>query len=1183
MATQKVTITYTASPTFLATEHWKQFHAALLSQLPLRNLHWKSAIRPNIRTIQELNITFVSADTKQAEHTSQIPQTVLEKPLLSTYIVVCDDYETYKNTTKRQIKEWHSSVVQRKNLEWLIIYIVRPDAKTTANRMFQMKSSVLDKIKADFNTDRRDRCVELVWSYDSEFEDPTAWAELIGKVKEGILSAFDAALTQREEEVKRSEGQRQMPGWNFCTFFILKESLANSFEGMGLYEDALETYDELEALFYQVLREKNLSWFGTLITPAPNDDSLPLLSPNRKPYRDMILANTISVFDFRTYLFARQCILLGYLGRVVEIARKAIAFLNSFGRRLREVENTLPQYFIESWTYSSALSVVEQCDAWATGWEMDKTTAISFAAVKGELVELARHQLDIIGVSTGHLPAKPPFSVYIPKRLRMDHVQTDNTRRSRQISKTELLTALGDREAFYEIYKNTTSKALDLYASADRRKFALRMYADLAALDILRGKLNEALQTYTSLPAHYARHGWTSMESHMLSTALGIHQKAEKPRDREWIYIVLNFLKAYVQDFGKEIVMCEEDREAYVAKLVESLHDAVQNIDSDVMHPDHPAFSIYVADHHARTADDRDGALLNVIVFNGLPCSVPTDDITVHLSGRDNTQLAFSEKVTSLSPGKNVISLFSHSATPGMYAFHSSQITVAHLRLQWSHASKKSDDTWKGRRQPRLITIPRDLRALDIKLRPPKRIELGKTPCIIVAFSSGRNNVVEATIKLTGPSGIEFKHSDATLADEETVDLKTTKDAIILSDVKADKTVRITVPHTDASADIAVVFAVDYTTAVEANLARSLRLSRIVVTSPAVATNVEDFFRGTRLFTRFTLNARTHQHVRIKSTELRALAADDKLKITKSIPLSTTVTTVTPTQPARFVFQLDSIRGTELDQLQLHITYRVLREEVHSLIAAALDSVLSESPSLQSQRAAIFDALVSALEKNSSWVALYEATGEIIPPPGSLAGDGTIGEGLSRAVEVLSKGPTTPFFGEWNELITPVDVPQVHITAAARLRVLSKSSSHDIPERLSPLFAGQPISATLTVTTSFHWAPKEDADRRSYLMRYDIEEITHDWLVSGQKRGDFTATDGDTFSVPVTLIALHHGVLNLPKVAIRALPVAGSGESKMNSSMIPSCEVYQVHGAETVLVLPRGGRSTFVVRMGNDS
>lgn len=61
-------------------------------------------------------------------------------------------------------------------------------------------------------------------SWSSETDNPAVWAEFINKIKDGVLSAFDAAVAQREEEVKKSESQRQMPGWNFCTFFILKVS-----------------------------------------------------------------------------------------------------------------------------------------------------------------------------------------------------------------------------------------------------------------------------------------------------------------------------------------------------------------------------------------------------------------------------------------------------------------------------------------------------------------------------------------------------------------------------------------------------------------------------------------------------------------------------------------------------------------------------------------------------------------------------------------------------------------------------------------------------------------------------------------------------------------------------------------------------------------------------------------------
>lgn len=117
-----------------------------------------------------------------------------------------------------------------------------------------------------------------------------------------------------------------------------QESLAFLFEGMGLYEDALTQYDELENLFFQVSREKNMTWFGTFISLGSKDDSAPLLSLSKKAYRDLILANTITVFDLRVYMLARQCLILGMMGRVLDVCQKTGTFLSMFGKRLREAQ-----------------------------------------------------------------------------------------------------------------------------------------------------------------------------------------------------------------------------------------------------------------------------------------------------------------------------------------------------------------------------------------------------------------------------------------------------------------------------------------------------------------------------------------------------------------------------------------------------------------------------------------------------------------------------------------------------------------------------------------------------------------------------------------------------------------------------------------------------------------------------
>lgn len=90
MPNQNVLVTYAAPQSFQLSDNWKQVESALRSQLPLRNIHWKSASRPSIRTIQELDVDLVPLETIRGENTSQIPVTLLEKPLLNIYIVTCE-------------------------------------------------------------------------------------------------------------------------------------------------------------------------------------------------------------------------------------------------------------------------------------------------------------------------------------------------------------------------------------------------------------------------------------------------------------------------------------------------------------------------------------------------------------------------------------------------------------------------------------------------------------------------------------------------------------------------------------------------------------------------------------------------------------------------------------------------------------------------------------------------------------------------------------------------------------------------------------------------------------------------------------------------------------------------------------------------------------------------------------
>ncbi|TFY59462.1 hypothetical protein EVJ58_g5755 [Rhodofomes roseus] len=1142
MSNQGVLVTYSSSREFLATDHWKQVWAALLCQFPLRTLVWRGPGRSSqsTQTIQDLNVRIAPLESVKQEHTSQVPQTLLEKPLLNLYFVVCEDNETYKNTIKKQIRDWHTIISQRKYQEWLIVHIVRPEGRAAQQRMFQMKTSVLDKIKADFNLDKKDRCVQLVWA--SDFENPAAWAEFITKLKEGILAAFDSAFTQREAEMKRSEGQIQMPGWNFCTFFILKESLAISLEGINLFEDALEQYNELEAAFFKVVRDRNLSWFGSLIDPDPEDDSAPLLSTTRKPYRDLILGNTISIFDFRIYLLARQCILLSKLGRVAEICRRSEKFLTNFGRRLRELEDTLPEFFIESWIYSSALSVADTCDTWVSAVNLSKASQARYSALKGELMELAQQQLDIIGIRTGHLPSRPPFSIALSAPASRT---TQSQRKSQTISRQELLAAISDRDALFDLYVTITNRAIEYYASAGRRKFAIKLHGNLAALDVVRDRLSSAFDTYKNLPAHYAPHGWTSLESFMRMQALSIHTSTEQAKDADWAHIVVDFLKAYVEDMGAELLMDVDDHKAYVTGLIESLRHAAAELQADMLYPDHPALSVTMAESEARLAQDQDGALLEVTVRNQLPCNLPVDEIVAVLAGHEGAQLTFSARVSSIQPGSTRLTLFCPSSTPGMFALQSSQVKMSRVVFERKEAKLAAlSKTTRPKDLPALVRIPKDHHAVDVRLRPPKRIELGTPAYMTVSLQTGRNDISVATLRLVSPSGVQFHCQEAAIDEGgDNATLEAADDAIILRDVGKRQIVTVAVPHSDASSyhTLRVNVSIEYTTVTEPNLSRKLNIARFVATSLPITTNVEDFFRGTRLFSLFTLSTTSHQHVRIRSAELKPSRQDaDSVRVVSCQSQKPDIVTVTPAQSGQFLFQLDTVRGKARDPMKLHITYRMLREEVESFINAAVAEIVADDPSLLPHRELLIDRLVEALSKSVDWIELYGVTGELVVP-GNLSENSELASAFARLKEILGKPrPLNSSFDEWRDIIIPVDIPQMHILAAAQLRIFANPFSQQPSGQALPLFAGQPISAVVTVTTSFHWAPSEDAEMAQYLLRYDIQDMTGDWLVSGPKRGDFSAEDGSTFSSPVTLIALHHGELSLPKVMVNALPLPES-------------------------------------------
>lgn len=369
---------------------------------------------PSSETVESSSQPPGSTSGNRRRH--QIPG-LRRTPYLKVLLVRCDDNDSYKSSVRSEVREWiksntsptssskKSSNQERHDAcEWLIVHVVIPNTaaatqpRSTSTKLESSESKgssrwrtgstpLLEKFRSDFNGsgkgavdhvaqirigindvpyDLLPRVVPAVPTGYSETEQDAekAWAELVGKFKDLILSSFDQRVSQYEEDIKEKDSQRTLPGWNFCTFFILKEGLARGFENVGLVEDALVGYDELSVGLDSIVKaqsedvspahhggvllgytedlKKNL---GTLLAGAQGgeDDEEAvnlqskdteqdqydeiLISSTKKPYRDMILANKVSVFDFRCYIFSRQIALLLRLGNAQSTREELLAKL----------------------------------------------------------------------------------------------------------------------------------------------------------------------------------------------------------------------------------------------------------------------------------------------------------------------------------------------------------------------------------------------------------------------------------------------------------------------------------------------------------------------------------------------------------------------------------------------------------------------------------------------------------------------------------------------------------------------------------------------------------------------------------------------------------------------------------------------------------------------------------------
>ncbi|KAL7143291.1 hypothetical protein ABFS83_08G182000 [Erythranthe nasuta] len=370
---------------------WPIVKKGFEERLPFRRAFLNNKTR-NPVLVDELPAEYIL--TTDARLRSRFPQEQalfwFREPYATIVLVTCEDLDEFKNILKPRLK----LIVQNDEREWFIVFVSKAPAHN--DQATKMAKKVYAKLEVDFSSKKRERCCKL----DIHGPDGHSWEDLEAKVMECIRNTLDRRIHFYEDEIRKLSEQRFMPVWNFCNFFILKESLAFMFEIAHLHEDALREYDELELCYLETVNMAGKRRdFGGL---EQGDDQATLLDPGKKALAQIVQDDSFREFEFRQYLFACQAKLLFKLSRPFEVGSRGYSFIISFSKALALHERMLPFCMREVWVITACLALINATASHYKDGLAAADVEKEFYRVQGELYTLCRTKFMRLGYLIGY-------------------------------------------------------------------------------------------------------------------------------------------------------------------------------------------------------------------------------------------------------------------------------------------------------------------------------------------------------------------------------------------------------------------------------------------------------------------------------------------------------------------------------------------------------------------------------------------------------------------------------------------------------------------------------------------------------------------------------------------------------------------------------------------------------------
>ncbi|KAL1443188.1 hypothetical protein MTO96_030405 [Rhipicephalus appendiculatus] len=523
---------------------FKALEPLLLEGLPQEPVEWTRSYGRGPKTVR-VECRFVEYDAAQLSREKD--GRLLDQAHLHVYCTDCNDLEAYRSRVRDEIIEWMSQLKEAGIYDWMLVAVEPTDARRANKAKLLSRATV---------------CVQV--STDSSGS--VGVAALLGRLRQLLLHATGRHLGRYEELIRMQRERRTAPQWSFLHFFFLQEELAFVLEALGLYDEALVQYDELDALFTQVVINSASGempeWLCQLAQLGCEAwGGLRLgLDPAHSPERQLLQRSKGSLLQLRNYLFSRQCALLRQQNRTSEMASRTLSFLHNTVHELAILEVTTPPGAVACWVFTSCLEVLSACEGDGPAEEVAPTanatpppsrrgekqqqplqqqpqqqqqqpqqqsTMVNGAAYSLHTVGLwsyAREKLKQLGDLCGLMPGRESTSEHLLMVIALlSGMQSSAAELDSESPHSQLREALSSKESFLKHYLDLSEHTMIMFKHTGRVRSARLVGRDLAELYIQLGEPQKAVPFLVELgmgPVALPMEGLVSLEADEASGSL---------------------------------------------------------------------------------------------------------------------------------------------------------------------------------------------------------------------------------------------------------------------------------------------------------------------------------------------------------------------------------------------------------------------------------------------------------------------------------------------------------------------------------------------------------------------------------------------------------------------------------------------------------------------------------------